>query len=28
VSAEALLKFVRDTGHDPVIVAIPERAAG
>jgi len=27
VSAEGLLKFVRDTGHEPVIVEIPERAS-
>ena len=27
VSAEALLRFVRDTGHEPVIAGIPERAA-
>ncbi|MBL6937192.1 MAG: prolyl-tRNA synthetase associated domain-containing protein [Alphaproteobacteria bacterium] len=25
VSADALLRFVRDTGHEPVIVEIPER---
>ncbi len=27
VSAEALLRFVRDTGHETVILEIPERAA-
>ena len=27
VSAEALLRFARDTGHEPVILEIPERAA-
>ena len=27
VSAEALLTFARDTGHEPVIVEIPERTA-
>ena len=28
VSPEALLTFVSDTGHEPVIVDIPERVAG